>query len=53
MAKSSAEPAGHAASKSAAGSAARSASGISGRGQEILAELETLRDMLRGRIPSQ
>ena len=43
------EPAGHAASKSATGSPC----GISGRSQEILAELETLRDMLRGRIPSQ
>jgi DNA-binding transcriptional MerR regulator len=32
-----------------AGVAARS----DGRGKEILAELETLRDMLRGRIPSQ
>ncbi|MEE8171963.1 MAG: MerR family transcriptional regulator [Alphaproteobacteria bacterium] len=33
--------------------AAKSADGIGSRGKEILAELETLRDMLRGRIPSQ
>jgi DNA-binding transcriptional MerR regulator len=47
------EPAGQDASKSAAARARGSAGGISGRGKEILAELETLRDMLRGRIPSQ
>ena len=32
---------------------AKSASKFGERGKEILAELETLRDMLRGRIPSQ
>jgi len=33
--------------------APRGGHGIGGRGKEILTELETLRDMLRGRIPSQ
>ena len=37
----------------AAQAPARSASKFGERGKEILAELETLRDMLRGRIPSQ
>ena len=39
--------------ESAAQAPARSASKPGERGKEILAELETLRDMLRGRIPSQ
>ena len=33
--------------------AAKPAGGIGARGKELLAELETLRDMLRGRIPNQ
>ncbi|MDP6473722.1 MAG: MerR family transcriptional regulator [Alphaproteobacteria bacterium] len=33
--------------------AAKPADGIGDRGREILSELEILRDMLRGRIPSQ
>ena len=33
--------------------AAKPAGGIDARGKELLAELETLRDMLRGRIPNQ
>jgi len=37
----------------AAQAPAKSAIGFGKRGKEILAELETLRDMLRGRIPSQ
>ena len=37
----------------AAQAPARSASKFGELGKEILAELETLRDMLRGRIPSQ
>ena len=41
------------ASETAAQAPARSASKSGERGKEILAELETLRDMLRGRIPSQ
>ena len=39
--------------ESAAQAPARSASKPGERGKEILVELETLRDMLRGRIPSQ
>ena len=39
--------------ESAGKASARSASKFGRRGKEILAELETLRDMLRGRIPSQ
>ena len=39
--------------ESAAQASARPASKFGQRGKEILAELETLRDMLRGRIPSQ
>ena len=39
--------------ESAAQAPAMSASKLGERGKEILAELETLRDMLRGRIPSQ
>ena len=33
--------------------ASKPAHRIGDRGKEILSELETLRDMLRGRIPSQ
>jgi DNA-binding transcriptional MerR regulator len=36
-----------------AAAAAKPGDGISDRGKEILSELEILRDMLRGRIPSQ
>jgi len=39
--------------ESAGQASARSSSKFGRRGKEILAELETLRDMLRGRIPSQ
>ena len=41
------------ASETAVQAPARLASKSGERGKEILAELETLRDMLRGRIPSQ
>ncbi|MDP7343710.1 MAG: MerR family transcriptional regulator, partial [Alphaproteobacteria bacterium] len=36
-----------------AAAAAKPGDGIGDRGKEILSELEILRDMLRGRIPSQ
>ena len=39
--------------KTEAQAARKSNDAIGERGKEILAELETLRDMLRGRIPSQ